>query len=662
MCGIVGALGWGSAWPAGQAALDSAIAALDHRGPDEIGQYRDDDVVLGHTRLSIVDLASGQQPMANADRSAWVVFNGEIYNHIELRAELEARGHRFTTRCDTEVITHAYDEWGLDFPLHFNGQFAIALWDKRRRRLILVRDRMGVRPLFWAQHAGGLAFASEVKSLRALAPVGQRLDPLTLGQIFTLWAPLDPRAAFADIASLPPGHLLIIEAPAPGATATPRLKRYWDWRLDERADAFTLDNLADAAEHLRALLIDAVKLRLRSDVPVGAYLSGGLDSSIITALVAKTGNPLRTFSVAFEDAEFDERPYQQALVRHLGADHSTVVCSREEIGRQFPRTIWHTECPILRTAPTPLMILSGLVRQSGYKVVLTGEGADEVFGGYDIFKEAQIRRFWARRPDSKLRPSLLRKLYPYLATSPTATAAYAESFYRQGIETPDDPLFAHQPRFATTRRAAGFFSSKLREALAEQDVAADVRAVLPADFASWPPLCRDQYVEGRTLLSGYLLSSQGDRVGMANSVEGRFPFLDHRVLELSARIAPSLKVLGLKEKFLLKRALGDLLPPQIVSRPKQPYRAPDSASFFVEEKPLEYVAALLSPERIAEAGHFDPVSVSRLYEKCRRGRALGAADNMAFVGILSTMLLDEMFVKKTSLAAIEATAPPVTSS
>ena len=655
MCGIAGTLGSDSGGRPGDQAISRAIAALGHRGPDETGRYFGEGVTLGHTRLSIVDLNGGQQPMSSGDGAAWVVFNGEIYNHIELREELRARGHEFKSRSDTEIISHAYEEWGLDFPLHFNGQFAFALWDKRRRRLLLVRDRMGVRPLFFARVDGQLAFASETKALLALLPAAARatLDPRTLGQIFTLWAPLGDRSALAGVQSLPPGHLLIAEG---GGI---EVRRYWDWRLAQHPDSYELDDLGAAAEELRALLIDAVRLRLRSDVPVGAYLSGGLDSSIITALIkTKTQNPLRTFSVTFDDAEFDERPHQEALVRHLGADHSSISCSRADIGRAFPRTIWHTECPILRTAPTPLMLLSGLVQQSGYKVVLTGEGADEVFGGYDLFKEAQIRRFWARNPDSKMRPALLRRLYPYLATSPTASAAYAENFYRKGIEAPNDPCFGHLPRWSTTQRAVALFSGDLRAALRDADPIADVRADLPADFADWPPLARDQYIEGKTLLSGYLLSSQGDRVGMANSVEGRFPFLDHRVLELSARLSTSLKILGLKEKFLLKRAFADLLPASITSRTKQPYRAPDSASFFVGEKPLEYVAALLAPEAIRKAGYFDADGVTRLLDKCKRGRATGAVDNMAFVGVVSTMLLHEMFVGGTSWQDLAAAAVP----
>jgi asparagine synthase (glutamine-hydrolysing) len=380
-------------------------------------------------------------------------------------------------------------------------------------------------------------------------------------------------------------------------------------------------------------------------VPVGAYLSGGLDSSGIVALIKKfTSTPVRTFSVAFEDAEYDESSHQQALVRFLGTDHTTIRCTREQIGMQFPKLVEHVEIPVLRTAPVPLMMLSGLVRQSGYKVVLTGEGADEVFGGYDLFKEAKIRRFWARRPGSKARAALLTRLYPYLKHSPVGSSSMAESFYGQGLADVENPVYAHEPRWATTRRTWNFFSAAVRHELAAANVTDDLQSLLPAGFRDRGGLERDQYVEVQTLLTGYLLSSQGDRVAMANSIEGRFPFLDHTVIEFANRLPARYKIRGLTEKAVLRKALEPLLPEDIVKRVKQPYRAPDSQSFFREKVPMDYVAALLSPERLKRSGLFDSGAVSRLFEKCRMGRAIGFSDNMAFVGILSTMLLDEAFV------------------
>ena len=395
-----------------------------------------------------------------------------------------------------------------------------------------------------------------------------------------------------------------------------------------------------------------MRLNLRADVPVGAYLSGGLDSSIITSLIRNhTDTPLRTFSLTFEDAEFDESAQQRELVRHLGTDHSSLRVTRADIAAAFPRTIWHAENALVRTAATPMMLLSGHVRAAGYKVVLTGEGADEVFGGYDLFKEAKIRRFLAREPKSRWRPRLLDRLYPYLEDSPVASRGFAQRFFAEGADQLAAPWFAHLPRMTTTRRILRFLRPEVqREALAWDPVAA-LRATLPEDIDRWLPLGRDQYVEAHTLMSGYLLSSQGDRVAMANSIEARFPFLDHRVIEFANRLPPQFKLRGLTEKAILRQAMKGELPPAVAARTKQPYRAPDSASFFVDGKPVEYVRELLGAARLDEAGLFDPGAVGRLVDKCGAGRAIGFGDNMAFVGILSTMLLHEQFVRPAGVCA-----------
>ncbi len=640
VCGIAGLYDPKGERAAERETLAAMIGAVHHRGPDETGVRADGPVGLAHARLSIVDLACGQQPMSNEDGSIWVVFNGEIFNHVELRPALEAAGHRFRTRSDTEVIVHAYEEHGLDFLHHFNGQFALALWDGKRKRLVLARDRVGVRPLFYAWHEGRLHFASETKALFAAPGLRPRLDPRGLAEAFCLWAPLDPTTAFEGVRSLPPGHLMYVDA---GGAET--VRRWWDLRFPSEVEEDPRPP-EQFAEELRALLVDAVRLRLRADVPVGAYLSGGLDSSILTAMVKRyTDTPLRTFSVGFEDAEFDEGPYQRALIAHLGTDHTAVRCTKEEIGRAFPRAIWHTEAPLLRTAPVPLMLLARHVHEAGYKVVLTGEGADEMFGGYDLFKEAKLRRFFARHPGSRGPAALLGKLYPYLPSSPVAAPAYAEAFFKQGLDKVGEPFFGHLPRWSTTRRLWRFFSADVQGALRGFAPEEELRRQLPAQLAHVPAFCRDQYVEVRTLLSGYLLSAQGDRVAMAHAVEGRFPFLDPRVIELGARIPFYWKMLGLKEKHILKKATADLVPEIVARRPKQPYRAPDAASFFPGGRTFRYVAELLAPDRLAAAGLFDPRAVGLLVDKCRAGKAIGFADNMAMVGILSTMLLDEMVVR-----------------
>jgi asparagine synthase (glutamine-hydrolysing) len=393
---------------------------------------------------------------------------------------------------------------------------------------------------------------------------------------------------------------------------------------------------------------------------VGAYLSGGLDSSGIVSLIRSfTSTPLRTFSIAFEDSEFDESEHQREMVEYLGTDHTTVRCSNSDIGRAFPRLVYHAETPLVRTGPVPLMLLSATVRAEGYKVVLTGEGADEVFAGYDIFKEAKIRRFCARQPESKLRPSLLRRLYPYLANSPVASTAFAQAFFSQGLEFIDRPIFSHVPRWNTSKRACSFLSKEWRAAVSDRDSLSWMDSRLPAHVADWSPLGRDQYVEAKTLLAGYLLSSQGDRVAMANSVEGRFPYLDHRVVEYAARLPSRLKLRALDEKHILRLALRGLLPDAILRRRKQPYRAPDSRCFFENGKAPDYVVDLLSAERIRSAGYFDATSVGRLVDKCRAGRVVGFADNQAFVGVLSTMLVDEFFVRRKPLTASLPVLAPI---
>ena len=646
MCGIAGFFGL-KPGSAPQPLLARMVKTIAHRGPDESGVHVEGDVGLGHARLSIIDLAGGQQPMANDDGSIWITFNGEIFNYLELRRDLIARGHRFATDSDTEVIIRAYEDMGPDCVTAFNGDFAFALWDKRRGRMMLARDRMGVRPLYYTQKDGALLFASEVKALLATPHVGAALDPIALDQIFTFWFPLAPRTVFKDICELPPAHVLIADANAI------KVRRYWRLGYPEGGDGVAEDrrDAGEITEELRELFLDAVRIRLRSDVPVGAYLSGGLNSSMVVAAMKRmVPERLRTFSVTFDSTEFDESAFQDEMVRHLGTAHSKIACTTSDIAQDFPATIEHAERPILRTAPTPLLMLSKLTRASGFKVVLTGEGADEVFAGYDIFKEAKLRRFCARQPGSRRRPLLLRRLYPYLSGLQRQSQSYLESFFAAGTGDLADPLFSHLPRFRTTSGAKAFYSGELRAALKGYDAVAELRDSLPAEFARWHPLSQAQYLECAHLLPGYILSSQGDRMAMANAVEGRFPFLDHRLVEFASRIPPKLKIRGLREKHVLRAAARDLLPASIRGRPKQPYRAPDSQSFVGPDVP-SYVASALSPATIDDAGIFEARAVEKLHEKCRVRGVSGFRDNAAFVGVLSTQLWHRTFVQRACAPA-----------
>ena len=640
MCGIAGILNL-SGTRVEPDYLVRMAGLLRHRGPDDFGIYTDKSVGLAHTRLSIIDLACGQQPMHNEDRSLSITFNGEIFNYVELKNDLISRGVRFHTQSDTEVLLRLYELKGEECVHDLNGQWAFAIWDSKKQSLFLSRDRLGVRPLFYTVADGAFLFASEIKSIFAVPGVSREIDPEALDQIFTFWVSIPPQTIFKNVLELPPGHSLTVQ----GKQIS--VKKYWS--LDYSPAASIEGNLTAAEERYAAdlldLLVDATRIRLRSDVPVGAYLSGGLDSSLITALIKKfTNAPLKTFSVAFDDSEFDESSYQSEVSHYLGTDHYEVQCDYGEITRAFPSVIWHTEKPILRTAPAPLYVLSRMVRDRGYKVVLTGEGADEMFGGYDIFKEAKIRRFCASQPESNFRPLLYKRLYPYQRAMQGQPDAYLSAFFQVRPQDVKNEFFSHLPRWQMTSRLKMFLSAEVQAQLGPRNALDSIRNTLPANYFAWDGFCQAQYLESAHLLPGYILSSQGDRVAMAHSVEGRFPFLDYRVVEFASKIPPSMKMRVLNEKYLLKRCACGLLPSSITKRHKQPYRAPDGKSFF-RGTTHDYVDDLLSADRIRQDGLFDSVAVGHLVEKFRKGRAIGVRDNMGFVGILSAQLVVDQFVR-----------------
>jgi asparagine synthase (glutamine-hydrolysing) len=345
------------------------------------------------------------------------------------------------------------------------------------------------------------------------------------------------------------------------------------------------------------------------------------------------------------------------LIDHLGTRHTKLECTAGDIAGAFPDVIWHTEKPILRTAPTPLFLLSRTVRDNGLKVVLTGEGADEFLGGYNIFKEAKIRRFWARNPESKWRPLLLERLYPYMAQSSTRSAHYWQAFFRRGLTDTELPYYSHIPRWENTSKIKSLFSERLKASLGKRDTIAEVESILSRNIGNWDWLSQSQFVEIGTFLSGYLLSSQGDRVAMAHSVEGRFPFLDHNVVEFCSRIPPKYKLNVLNEKYILKKCMSQEIPAAICNRPKQPYRAPESVCFLGPRAP-EYVKEMLSDRALERAGLFDVRAVSRLIKKLERsdGRPVSARDDMAFIGILSAQLLHHHFIEDLASRIREAKA------
>lgn len=638
MCGIAGI--YDPSETPEPALLLTMAGELDHRGPDGVGLYRDEHVGLVNTRLAIFDLAGGDQPIGTPDGRYWVVQNGEIYNHPELRAELESLGHRFSTHCDTEVIVHAYQEWGAGCLERFNGPFAFAVWDRVTRELFLARDRYGVRPLFVARFGRQLVFASEAKAILRHPLARRELDPRGVVETFTLWSILPDRSAFAGIGELAPGHWLRV---GPRGETT---RRWWDLPFAPR-ELQRRESVDDLADELFDLLTDATRLRLRADVSVAAYLSGGLDSSAIAALAKRVGSGrLQCFGIGFADAHFDEADHQRRVADALGIELTQTVVDGADIAAQFPEVVRLGEKPILRTAPAPLLQLSKLARDAGFRVVLTGEGADEVLAGYTTFTETQVRRFWARNPSSAWRPALLDRLYPWLVQDLGRAPQFTRQFFAAGLTDTDDVLYSHLIRFATTSRNLRLLNEQTRATAVGDDAPIErLRRQLPAHLEKSTGLGRAQYVEIATFLSGYLLHSQGDRMLMGNSVEGRFPFLDHRVGEFAASLPDSVRLAGLKEKYLLRRAVGRVLPAEAAARPKRPFRAPIHRSFFGPGAP-GWVQDVLSADAVRASGLFEPATVERLRRKCMNSldRGLSEGDEMALVGVLSTQLLHQQFV------------------
>ena len=633
MCGIAGNLCFDNSARNSLHLLKKMIGILSHRGPDESGLYVDDWIGLGHTRLSIIDLAGGSQPVHNENQSLWIIYNGEIYNYIELKDQLVKKGHKFYTNTDTEVLLHLYEQHGQDCLNQLNGQFAFAIWDAEKKELFLARDRVGIRPLFYTQQNGAFTFASEIKALFMDKSIARELDVSAVNEIFTFWTTLPGRTAFQNIHELPPGHFIRV------TQNKLELKQYWNYSFHSPQHHVDWP-MERIREEIHALLLDAIRLRLRADVPVGCYLSGGLDSSGITTLVVNNfDNHVKTFGIRFQESPFDEGPHQQHMVDMLGTEHSDILATNENVGAALAETLWHCEKPILRTAPIPLFLLSELVRQHGYKVVLTGEGADEVFGGYNIFREAKVRHFWARQPDSKFRGLLIGRLYPYIFNDPRLFAMQ-RAFFGAGLDKVEHPLFSHLIRWQNSGKIRTFL---LQDAGANSDHFDQLLKFLPSELSNWDYLSKAQYLEMLLFLSNYLLSSQGDRVAMAHSVEIRLPYLDYRLMDLMARVPSEFKIQGLKEKHILKKVYKDILPVQIVNRPKHPYRAPIAQSLF-HKNVAAHIRPHLSESALKNSGIFDAKKIGILLRKFDNMTDPGEVENMALMGIVTTQMLYQQFI------------------
>jgi asparagine synthase (glutamine-hydrolysing) len=625
MCGIAGRLDGNAA------EVEAMLARIAHRGPDEAGLFADPHIALGTVRLKVVDLNGGQQPMLDSSARWCIAYNGEVYNFPELRAELETRGHRFTGHSDTEVVLNAWVEWGPQALARLEGGFAFALFDRRTRELALARDRYGKRPLYYTQQGGVLRFASEMKAFFADPQFRFEWDETTLGSLFRQWTCIEGETPFAGIHQVPPGHWLQV------SEGRLQLQRWGAWPRPGRASTLGFEA---AAEQAAGLLRGSVTRRLRSDVEVGVMLSGGLDSAIIATLIreAQPGR-LRSYSVAFDQAEFDESSDQALMAERLGIEHHRLQVGAGTIADSFADALWHAEQPQFRTAFVPMYLLSRAIRADGVVVVLSGEGADEVFLGYDLFKETRLRAAWLQLEDGERRRQLA-ALYPYLPHFNADNAAALGAVFARSVVGSETALFPHALRLEN-----GQFAQRLLRGGGE--IAPSLQAAAQAaDIAALQPLDRAQWAEVSSLLQGYLLSSQGDRMAFAHGVEPRNPFLAPDVAEFAATLPEAfhLSAAG-REKHLLKQAFGPLLPARIVDKPKQPYRAPDAASFLHDGALLPWVHDALKPERLAQVGPLDAAYAQRFVARLGNGRPPSPREEQAFVLLLSLVLLDGQFVQ-----------------
>ncbi len=640
MCGVAGLVKVGNNSHISIDLLTRMLSSIRHRGPDESGFFIDDVAAIGNVRLSIIDLATGQQPMCNHNEDKWIVFNGEIFNYIELKQELISLGHHFSTTSDTEVLLHLYEQFGAGCLSKLNGQFVFAVWDTKQRSLFIARDRVGIRPLFYTFAGGDFIFASEIKAILEHPAVSPHLNAKAISQQFTLWTPLPGYSLFENIHELEPGNYLTL------INGKTEIKKYWELSFATDGE-YNTSSFEDAVDGFRSLLLDSVKLRLRSDVPVAAYLSGGLDSSITTSMIKQVSpQHLQTFSIGFADADYDETQYQEEVSAYLNTQHVSFKCTSKDVADVFPEVVWHCEAPLFRTAPAPMFLLSGKVRENNIKVVMTGEGADEILAGYDVFKEAAIRYFWAKYPNSKYRPLLLKKLYPYIPQISNMNSQMLKFIFGYKLADTQNPFYAFLLRWNNGTLLWKYFSKDIQSQLNDYNPVNELESILPTAFNSYDTLSKAQWVEAKLLMSNYLLSSQGDRMGMANSIEGRYPFLDYRVIEYACKIPPYFKMKGLNEKYLLKKMMAGRLPQSVVKRNKQAYRAPIASAFFAVNRP-GYVTEYLDNKKLSLFNIFNPTMVDLLVGKLKTGKNISENDTMALTAILSSQLFYAMYIDKS---------------
>jgi asparagine synthase (glutamine-hydrolysing) len=615
--------------------------ALLHRGPDEEGFLEQPGVALASRRLSIVGLADGQQPVANEDRSVSVVFNGELFDHLERRAELAARGHRLVTHCDTEIIPHMWEEYQEGMWEKLRGQFAIALWDDRKRQLHLGRDRFGIAPLYWSRQGDLLLFASEIKGLLASGLVPMRPDRRGIDHVFSFSALPGPRTCFEGVQLLPPGHFLSVTPADDGnASAVITERAYWEMNFPDEGEEVQGDPKT-LVDNFEKLLVQAVEERLRADVPVGAYLSGGVDSSMIVALACRLKGPaINTYTVRVHAPELDELDAASLSARHIGTKPPIVQDFRHEDALEtYPRLISAAEAPVIDTACAALLQLAGKVHSCGQKVVLTGEGADEWLVGYPWYKAAKLLGYLDIMPGLPL-SNLARRAYLRLRKVP-----HFPNAWRQEVETsvggPNAWIDSYGLLAISKLR---FYSESMREALANTNPWLELD--FPLERARhWHPLHRGVWIAARVLLAGHLLQAKGDRVAMHSSVEVRYPFLDEDVFDFLATLHPRWRLRGFRDKHLLRLLAERWVPQSVARRHKVIFRAPLD-SFHIDPEP-PFVTQLLSEESLRKTGYFDVAEVHRWrrdFRKLRAGSLPRLSVEMGLVAVVATQLWHHEFM------------------
>lgn len=596
MCGIVGGLDLAGRRLFSENRLLAMTGAIAHRGPDDEHVHVEPGLALGVRRLSIIDVAGGRQPISNEDGSIWVAFNGELFEYPELRQELIGRGHRLATRCDTEAWVHLYEDFGEGMFVRTRGQFAVSLWDRANRTLFLGRDRVGICPLYYVERDGWLLWSSEIKALLSSGLVDVRPDPMGIDHLFSFFCAGTTRTFFEGIKSIPPGRYLKIR------DSRIDLKQYWDLDFPDAGDERCLANPEPLIEEFEALLRQAVKRRLRADVPVVSYISGGLDSTVVLGLSSREqGQAVPSFTIGLDRAGTDERSQAAESAGVLGSPLTTVTMNQTDIVAAFPELVVAAEGPVLDTSCACLMRLAATVHNQGYKVVLTGEGADEALAGYVWYKTQKVRN-WTIDHLGAFLPHLAREM---LLRSVGGGSAHRPPLL--GIKG-DRPAQQHVYELIAQARQT-LYSAAMWDRLGQHDAYDDLD--LPNDrFTRWHPLNRSLYVGYKVMLAGLLLLSKGDRIAMHSSVETRYPFLDEDVIAFCAGLAPDYKLKGFTEKWLLRQVAARTLPRQIAGRSKTMFRASLAETFLGRHRPA-WVDQLLSPESLRRTGYFDSTAVAR---------------------------------------------------